>query len=45
MTLLSYKIGKTHLVANAFFISVHSSKPQGILNQIVNAPLFVLQPY
>jgi hypothetical protein len=39
------KLGKHIWWQMHFFISVHSSKPQGILDQILDAPLFVLQPY
>jgi hypothetical protein len=40
-----YKPSCTHYVANALFCLPHNTKPQGVPNQMVDAPLFSIQPF
>jgi hypothetical protein len=40
-----YKLGRTHVVANALFkLVLDTTKPIGVLDQTIDATLFMLQP-
>jgi hypothetical protein len=39
-----YEPSKTHLVANTLSCLLNTSKPQGLPNQTIDAPLFMMYP-
>jgi hypothetical protein len=39
-----YKLGRTHVVLNVLCFKPNNSKPLGVLDQIVDASLFSIEP-